>query len=165
MAARNVLDYRKPPNRVNLLHLAMVCFFLLFSICNLRWPGQRRFFCLLNMILPDFIQAVDCQWSTMKFGPCSTTCGKGIRIGYRYKLRLAENGGKECTGLPTTTKSCESSASCNGMFFLLFSICNLRCPGQRRFFCLLNMILPGFIQAVEKCVILAYTNLTFVSFS
>ena len=26
MAARNVLDYRKPPNHVNLLHLAMVCY-------------------------------------------------------------------------------------------------------------------------------------------
>ena len=46
------------------------------------------------------------EWT--QFTPCSTSCGSGVQIRYRYCANpYAQNGGKQCDGKVEQTKACE----------------------------------------------------------
>merc|ERR1719323_2694738 len=56
---------------------------------------------------------VNCEWGAWEWGTCSVTCGGGTQTGSRTKSQQAANGGTECTGGDTTTRSCNTD-SCPG---------------------------------------------------
>ena len=49
----------------------------------------------------------NCEWSEWNWEDCSrTTCGTGGQSGNRTIIQHATDGGKACTGGPTTTRMC-----------------------------------------------------------
>ena len=53
---------------------------------------------------------VDCIWTDWTWGSCSKTCGGGTQSGTRAISQAAKNGGNDCTGSSTTTRSCNPHA-------------------------------------------------------
>ena len=62
-----------------------------------------------------FISPVDCIWGDYSWDECDKSCGGGAATGTRTYAQLAENGGQECVGEFTTTKSCNEQ-ECPGMY-------------------------------------------------
>jgi hypothetical protein len=51
----------------------------------------------------------DCQWAPLaEWTPCSKSCGSGTQTRSRIKLQTALNGGKECAGLATFERACNT---------------------------------------------------------
>ena len=60
---------------------------------------------------------VACKWTDYSdWTSCSKSCGEGTQTRSRYIQRVASNGGKECTGGRTKSKSCTKQA-CPGKYF------------------------------------------------
>ena len=55
-----------------------------------------------NLVLP-----VPCQWGSWDFGPCSKSCGGGVRIKSRTKVIEERNGGN-CLGSSTVSEPCNT---------------------------------------------------------
>ena len=49
---------------------------------------------------------IDCQWSEWQYGPCSRTCGSGVKVISRTEKVKAQNGGRPCFGDETKTEYC-----------------------------------------------------------
>ena len=56
--------------------------------------------------IQDCPVVVDCQWSEWQHGPCSKTCGSGVKVISRTEIVKAQNGGKPCIGDGTKTEHC-----------------------------------------------------------
>ena len=57
---------------------------------------------------------IDCQWGTWdEWTTCTQSCGGGERERSRSEIQSELNGGKECEGNHTETKSCNED-SCPG---------------------------------------------------
>ena len=50
--------------------------------------------------------SVNCRWSSWKWGPCSKSCGYGVKYGSRRIVRQARNGGRRCSGSSRQRTSC-----------------------------------------------------------
>ena len=56
--------------------------------------------------IQDCPVVVDCQWSEWQYGPCSKTCGKGVKVIFRTEKVKSLNGGRPCFGDGTKTELC-----------------------------------------------------------
>ena len=56
--------------------------------------------------IQDCPVVVDCQWSEWQYGPCSKTCGKGVKVIFRTEKVKPLNGGRPCFGDGTKTELC-----------------------------------------------------------
>ena len=85
-------------------------------------------------------RVVDCMWDSWKIGPCSKTCGVGVRNVTRGKKIKADYGGKECSGLSIVSE-----------------MCNFReCPGQKKIFLpyiKITLVVLFFVVSYIKAVL------------
>ena len=71
-------------------------------------------FTLKNFSISKSLFSADCTWSTWSsWSSCSKTCGSGSMTRSRTQYG-PYNGGKQCSGLPTSSTSCQTN----------------RCPGE-----------------------------------
>ena len=75
-----------------------------------------------NLIL----DSVDCKWGEWRNGPCSVSCGGGIRTKTRTKITEESNGGT-CNGTASETEMCNINQCPNniqtGLAATEFNIC------------------------------------------
>jgi len=54
-----------------------------------------------------------CKWSEWgEWNSCTTTCGTGTKLRYRFVAEQAENGGRDCKGPSTVADQCFSATAC-----------------------------------------------------
>ena len=77
--------------------------------------------------------SVDCQWGEYgEWSECSKDCGGGTQTRSRPIVQEAKNNGKNCKGLPTQTKECNSNPcpiDCQWGEYGEWSKCSKNCGG------------------------------------
>ena len=72
---------------------------------------DRKTYNRIMLLTKNFV--ADCVWSDWNFGPCSSSCGKGTRVGTRIKSIKEDNGGV-CNGHSSITWECNGQ-ECPGI--------------------------------------------------
>ena len=60
------------------------------------------------------LDAVNCKWGEWRKGPCSVSCGGGIRTKTRTKITEESNGGT-CNGTASETEICNTNQCPNNI--------------------------------------------------
>ena len=80
---------------------------------------------------------IDCQWSKWQYGPCSKTCGSGVKVISRTEKVKAQNGGRPCFGDETKTEHCyikDCPIDCQWSAWKKEGECSRSCKGGKQIF-------------------------------